>query len=373
MKISLIVGARPQFIKAAPLVRALRKNHRVSIIHTGQHYDFEMSEIFFSEMKIPEPDLNLGVGSGSPGRRTAAMLSSVEKALENIGPDLVVVFGDTNSTLAGALATAGLKIPLAHVEAGLRSFNREMPEEINRVLTDHLAAYLFCPTRAAVENLKDEGIEGKYLKNLPRVEISVKKKNFSSSKRIFLSGDVMADTLKEYAPRARKKAAVSRAADVEEGKYFLLTTHRAGNIDRPGILESVLSGLGSLGVPVVFPVHPRAAGAIKARRIKVPGSIRIIPPVSYLEMLRLEAGSGMILTDSGGVQKEAYLLKIPCVTLREETEWIETVESGWNILTGTDPEKIARAVKTWKKPARHPDFYGRGDAAGKIAAVINKL
>lgn len=374
MKISLIVGARPQFIKAAPLAEALRRSHQVSIIHTGQHYDYEMSESFFSEMKIPAPDVNLGVGSGTPARQTGAMLAALENALRDIHPALVVVFGDTNSTLAGALAAAGLKISIAHVEAGLRSFNREMPEEINRVVADHLSSYLFSPTRAAVDNLKREGIGGVRLKNLPRVaSTETETKSRLKSRRVFLSGDVMADTLKEYIPAARRKTRILRRIGVKARGYRLLTMHRAGNIDIPGKLENVLKALGRLDIPTVFPVHPRAAKAIKSRKMTVLPPIRMIPPVSYLEMLCLEANAAMILTDSGGVQKEAYLLKIPCVTLREETEWVETVNAGWNCLVGTDSKKLARAVKSWKRPSRHPAFYGRGDAAARIAAIINNL
>ncbi|MCS7201943.1 MAG: UDP-N-acetyl glucosamine 2-epimerase [Dictyoglomus sp.] len=306
MKIVSIVGARPQFIKLAPLSKELRKRGIKDIIlHTGQHYDANMNKIFFEELEISEPDYNLGIGSGLHGEQTGKMLIGIEEILLKEKPDLVIVYGDTNSTLAGALASSKLHIPLAHIEAGLRSFNKKMPEEINRIVADHLSDILFCPTETAVENLKREGItEGVY------EEISLKPK-----------------------------------------EYYLITIHRAENTDDSKRLRSILSVLSKLDKYVVFPIHPRTRNKIKEYGLENYlnfDNIRAIEPLGYLDMLKLEREAYAILTDSGGVQKEAFWLKVPCITLREETEWIETVKYGWNTLVGTEEERILNALKNIK-------------------------
>ena len=352
----MIVGARPQFIKLAPLSAALGKKHRVDIIHTGQHYDYEMSQSFFSQLKIPEPDINLNVGSGSQGRQTGRMLIAVERTLLERKPDLVLVFGDTNSTLAGALAARKLNLAIGHIEAGLRSYNRVMPEEINRLLTDHVSDFLFCPTPTAVRNLNAEGI------------------GVPASQRVFLVGDVMFDALLAARGKALRlsRSLLSRHG-LARGRYFLLTLHRAENTDYPDTLRRIFIALSSLACPVLFPVHPRTEKIIGRFRIRVGKNIRIIPPASYLEMLCLEANSLKILTDSGGVQKEAYLLGVPCVTLRTETEWVETVHDGWNIVSGTEGENIIRSIERPSPDRPRRPVFGDGRASEKIAAIIDAL
>ncbi len=349
MKICSIVGARPQFIKAAVVSRAVRKVAREVLIHTGQHYDDAMSARFFRELEIPEPDYNLGVGSHLHGKQTAMMLERIEGVLEKEAPKLVLVYGDTNSTLAGALAAAKLLIPVGHVEAGLRSFNRKMPEEINRVVADRLSDFLFCPTPAAVENLRREGV----------------------TKGVRLTGDVMFDALKYYLKKAGADEVLMRFSLESEG-YLLLTIHRAETTDDPGRLAAIFKALSGLDEKILFPAHPRTRKALKANAIRPGKNIRLVEPVGYLEMLALESRAKMILTDSGGVQKEAYLFGAPCVTLRDETEWVETVETGWNILAGAGPEAIKRAVGTFRPPGARPELFGDGRAAVKIADLIAK-
>ncbi|MDW8234486.1 MAG: UDP-N-acetylglucosamine 2-epimerase (non-hydrolyzing), partial [Roseiflexaceae bacterium] len=310
MNIVTIVGARPQFIKAAAVSRVLRLRHREVLVHTGQHYDANMSAVFFDELGIPPPDVNLAVGSASHGAQTGAMLAKIEEVLLAECPDWVLVYGDTNSTLAGALAAAKLHIPVAHVEAGLRSFNRAMPEEINRVLTDHISDLLLCPSETAVENLAREGI----------------------TRGVVLIGDVMADALRLAVERADDS--VLESSGVQQGSYALATVHRAENTDDPLRLQGILTGLTLLDMPVIFPAHPRARRAIAALGWTPPAHMRLIDPVGYLNMIALMRGARVVLTDSGGVQKEAYWLGVPCVTLRDETEWVETVTCGWNTLAG---------------------------------------
>lgn len=356
-KIVSIVGARPQFIKAAPVSHALRAaRHTEVLVHTGQHYDANMSKIFFDELDLQRPPYNLGIGSGMHGAQTGAMLAGIEQALTLERPDWTLIYGDTNSTLAGALAAAKLHIPIAHVEAGLRSFNRRMPEEINRVVADHLSALLLTPSDSAVNNLAAEGI----------------------TRGVHLVGDVMADALAFAAGRGQRRPDVLARLGLAERGYLLVTVHRAENTDSPGRLRGILAALSELDGPIIFPVHPRTRKALEA--IGLPSAkagcgagaddLRLIEPLGYLDMIRLEQSARMILTDSGGVQKEAYWLRVPCVTLREETEWVETVAAGWNILTAADTASIVQAVRTLNPPPDHPPLYGDGLAAQRIAALF---
>ncbi len=324
MKIVTIVGARPQFIKAAPVSRELRKQHTEVLVHTGQHYDENMSAVFFRELEIPEPDCNLGIGSGSHGQQTGAMLGGIEAVLIAEQPDWVLVYGDTNSTLAGALAAAKLHIKVAHVEAGLRSFNRRMPEEVNRVLTDHVSDMLFCPTQTAVKNLAREGL----------------------TQGVHLVGDVMHEALLWAAERARTQSVILDRLVLMKKGFLLATVHRAENTDDPVRLRAIVEALVSLDDPIVFPIHPRTRKALDRLEFPtLPSRVKVIEPVGYLDMVHLEQSARTIMTDSGGIQKEAYWLGVPCVTLRDETEWVETVESGWNVLVGADTERIVGAAK----------------------------
>ncbi|MFH0873192.1 MAG: UDP-N-acetylglucosamine 2-epimerase (non-hydrolyzing) [bacterium] len=350
MRIVSVVGARPQFIKAAPLSRKLRKVHQEILLHTGQHYDYLLSQVFFEELGLPDPDYHLGVGSGSHGRQTARMLTGVEKVLLAERPDLVLVYGDTNSTLAGALAAAKLHTPVAHVEAGLRSFDPKMPEEINRVLTDRLSSLLFCPTPTALQNLRTEGIV----------------------KGVHLVGDVMVDALQEGLPLAEKRSDILKSLGLVPKSYLLATLHRAGNTDDPKNLSSILEAINSLDELIIFPLHPRTRRAMRALGLKARPHVRILKPLSYLDNLILEKNARLILTDSGGMQKEAYLLGVPCLTLRKETEWVETVEAGWNLLVGTDPKLIQQAVRGFQPQGERRPIFGKGDASNKILSILNR-
>ena len=354
MKVVTVVGARPQFIKAGPVSRVLRQHHTEILVHTGQHYDENMSAVFFAELDLPQPDVNLGVGSGPHGAQTAAMLVGIEQVLLAEKPDWVLVYGDTNSTLAGALAAAKLHIPVAHVEAGLRSFNRVMPEEINRVLTDHVADLLFCPSQTAVANLAQEGI----------------------TRGVHLVGDVMADALAYAAERAPTHSDIVQRLGLVEKGFLLATVHRAENTDNPARLRAILDAFAALDEPIVFPVHPRTQARIAklesqlATRNSQFTNLKSIAPVGYLDMVRLMQAARMILTDSGGIQKEAYWLGVPCVTLRDETEWVETVQAGWNVLAGVDTGRITAAVREFVLPESRPALYGDGRAA---ARTVNAL
>ena len=354
MKVLTVVGARPQFIKAAPVCRALRAaGHAEVLVHTGQHYDHRMSQVFFDEMDIPAPDLNLGVGSGSHAEQTGEAMVGLERAMLAHRPDCVLVYGDTNSTLAGALAACKLRIPLAHVEAGLRSFNRAMPEEHNRVITDHCADLLLCPTRTAVDNLMREGI----------------------TRGVHRVGDTMFDAVRQYAARARERSRILEQLGVTPRGYLLATVHRASNTDDAEALRRIVEALAASGQPVVFPVHPRTRerlARLNGAGPSMDGSgVRLVDPVSYLDMLVLQENARAVLTDSGGMQKEAYFLGTPCVTLREETEWVETVEAGWNVIVGTEPEAILQAIRAADAPRGEPPrLFGDGDAAERIAAVL---
>lgn len=351
MNILSIIGARPQFIKCAPLSRAIRKEHTEILVHTGQHYDPEMSEIFFKELNIPEPDYNLGIGSSSHAKQTGEMLIGIEKILLYEKPDIVLVYGDTNSTLAGALAASKMHIKVAHVEAGLRSFDRDMPEEINRVLTDHVSDFLFCPTETAILNLKNEGI----------------------TTSVYNVGDVMLDALKYNLKIAEEKASVIEDLDLNSNEYMVATVHRASNTDNRSNLSAIVNAFCDVDIPIVFPVHPRTEKYLKQYGIwdKLCEKVKVISPLGYLEMLKLMVHSRKILTDSGGVQKEAYMLGVPCITMRENTEWIETVEYGWNVLVGADYEKIRDTILNFEGTKERGNIFGNGDAARKICEILN--
>jgi UDP-N-acetylglucosamine 2-epimerase len=350
MKIALVVGARPNFVKMAPISREIRRRVQEVIIHTGQHYDYEMSRIFFDELNIPEPDYHLNVGSGSHGLQTAEMLKKIEEVLMKEKPDLVLVFGDTNSTLAGALAASKLNIRVAHVEAGLRSFDKTMPEEINRVLTDHCSDLLFCPTKTSVRNLEMEGI----------------------SEGVYLTGDVMVDVLQEAIKIAEKRVNILDQLQLRSKEYYLATIHRAENTDNAEKLRDISEALSEIG-ETVFPCHPRTENSLKQFGLweKLMEKVRIVKPVGYLEMLMLEKEARKVLTDSGGVQKEAYILKVPCITLRERTEWVETVEDKWNVLSGTDKTKIIKLAREFEPTVEtHRERFGDGKATKKIMQII---
>ncbi len=356
MKLISIVGARPQFIKAAPVSRAIEQhnlnNHGPQIaeilVHTGQHYDYKMSQVFFDQLEIPLPCYNLGVGSGNHGQMTGAMLAKIETVLLKERPDWVLVHGDTNSTVAGAMAAAKLHIPVAHVEAGLRSFNRRMPEEINRVLTDHISDILFCPTDTAIINLKKEGI----------------------AKGVFNVGDVMYDAFLANKNLARRKSGILSDLELKPGSYCLATVHRQENTEDPRRLLNIFTAfeeLSSADCTFIILLHPRTRKALQRHKGKVQLSphVRLLSPASYLDMIALEVHARVILTDSGGVQKAGYFARVPCVTLRDETEWIETIEAGWNHLGGADCRQIAdafeKAINSF--PLEQPGLYGDGKAS----------
>jgi UDP-GlcNAc3NAcA epimerase len=377
MKIVTIVGARPQFIKAAAVSRAIQAFNRSSVrlgskkrlreilVHTGQHYDYLMDRVFFEELRLPKPDYHLGAGSGSHAVQTGRMLEGVEKVLEKEKPEITIVYGDTNSTLAGALAAAKLNIPVGHVEAGLRSYRRSMPEETNRLLTDHLSTLLFCPTAQAVRNLSKEGI-----RNGDKTVV----KNV---------GDVMYDSILYYSQIAEKKSTILEDLDllnpqsaIHNPQYYLVTLHRAENTDNPGRLKSILKALKEISQewPVVLPLHPRTKKMMRVQGlIKEARGIQLIDPVSYLDMLKLEKHARVILTDSGGVQKEAYWFRVPCITLREETEWLETIRSGWNVLVGTASDSIVKETKRQNRrtlPASKTKIFGDGKASEQIVQAL---
>jgi UDP-GlcNAc3NAcA epimerase len=361
MKIASIVGARPQFIKAAAVSRVLRRQAGVQeiVIHTGQHYDDNMSAVFFEELDIPPPDHHLGIGSGTHGVQTGRMLEAIESVLIKEQPDEVLVYGDTNSTLAGALAAVKLHVPVAHVEAGLRSFNRRMPEEVNRVLTDHVTDRLFAPTRAAVENLHREGI---------------------GSEHIYLVGDVMYDAALYYRAKATARSRILDRLGLTSKSYVLATIHRAENTDDPNRLKVIIDGFTAAAesLPVIFPVHPRTKHALQQNGLWDQASrrLRLIEPVGYLDMVMLEQHARLVTTDSGGVQKEAFFYRVPCVTLRDETEWVELVQLGWNrVVPPVDPAAIQSALQD-----AHPDvlqntpsdLYGGGQAADRIVSLLTR-
>lgn len=323
MRIMSVVGARPQFIKAAPVLKALAGAHQVIQVHTGQHYDDNMSGVFFRELAIPEPDVDLGVGSGSHAQQTAAMFERLEPVMLERTPDCVLIYGDTNTTLAAAVVAAKLMIPIAHVEAGLRSFNRAMPEEQNRVVADHLSRILFCPTDTAVRNLAAEGV----------------------TDGVHQVGDVMEEALMAAAHRARQSSRVLDRLGLADDRFLLVTVHRAENTDNTARLRGILDAVNRLGERVVFPMHPRTRRAVEDTGWSPDPSVMVIEPQGYLDMIRLESAAGVVLTDSGGVQKEAYWLGVPCVTLRDETEWIETLANGRSVLAGAETDRIVAGAR----------------------------
>lgn len=357
MKIVTIVGARPQFIKADTVSRQIRKRDDISdvLVHTGQHYDSNMSDIFFEEMGIPRADYHLGVGSGTHGAQTGQMLEAIEKVLMEESPDWVLVYGDTNSTLAGALAACKLHLPVAHVEAGLRSFNRRMPEEMNRILADHASDLLFAPTKTAVSNLAREGISGDMVVNV---------------------GDVMYDAALYYGAKATGSSRILDELGLMSGDYVLSTVHRAENTDDPGRLRAIFEGLAAVAreIPVVLPLHPRTRATLEHMgMVGEPSSdFSVVDPVGYLDMVMLEKNAALIVTDSGGVQKEAFFHQVPCVTLRDETEWTELIELGWNrLLPPTDADEISTTVLSFVGATGQTGFpYGSGDAAEKVVQYL---
>lgn len=360
-KIVSIIGARPQFIKCAPLSRELQKEFKEVLVHTGQHYDDNMSKQFFDDLELPEPDYNLEVGSGTHAEQTSKMLVGIEKILNREKPDLVIVYGDTNSTIAGALAATrlhpegvrpgpyGAGIPVAHVEAGLRSFNKKMPEEINRVLTDHCSDLLFVPTKTAMYNLRQEGLGHKS----------------------YLTGDIMLDALNQNIEKAKKKSEILDKFDLKHKEYYLLTLHRPYNVDEPKVLKEIIDALLNLDEMTIFPIHPRTRKMMKKFKISTNNKILLIDPVGYLDFLVLEKNAKKIITDSGGVQKEAFFLKVPCITLRSETEWEETLIDRWNILVkNRDKKGIFEAVNSKQGSATSYNPFGDGRAAKKIKDIL---
>ena len=325
---------------------ALRARHREILLHTGQHYDDDLSDRFFRELRMAKPDYQLGVRSGQHGAQTARMLIGIEAVISKERPDRVLVYGDTNSTLAGALAAAKLNVPIAHVEAGLRSFNRAMPEEINRILTDHLSDLLFCPSETAACHLKREGI----------------------TKGVHVVGDVMAEALAQFGRQHDRR--LPDAIDVQPGAYVLATVHRAENTDDHIRLTNILDAMDALDEPVVFTVHPRVRTAIEMLGRRLRSHVLVVPPVGYGDMVALAAGARVVMTDSGGLQKEAYWLGVPCVTLRNETEWTETVACGWNVLVGADRDRIVEGVRRATRPALRPSLYGDGHAVQSIVELL---
>lgn len=356
MKVVTIVGARPQFIKASAVSKAFRNNcagkTEEVLVHTGQHHDANMSDIFFEELAIPKPDYNLEIRGGSlHGAVTGRMMESIEQVLIDEKPEWVLVYGDTNSTLAGALAAVKLHIPVAHVEAGLRSFNFEMPEEVNRIVADRVSTLLFCPTETAVSNLAAEGME----------------------KGVRQVGDVMFDVALHYGNYAEAHSTILKDLGVESGEFALATCHRAENTDDSGRLHNILLGLARVAekMPVILPMHPRTQDRINTFGLgSLLKTLHVIKPLPFLDMLILEKSARVILTDSGGVQKEAFFYRVPCVTMRDETEWVETVHAGWNQIVGADSDRIYEASQLPPPEIQSERPYGNGDAAGEIVKEI---
>lgn len=352
MKITTIIGARPQFIKAATISRCIWELNDIEevLVHTGQHFDANMSDVFFQELDIPNPQYNLGIGGGTHGQNTGRMIEAIENVLVEEKPDWVLVYGDTDSTLAGALAAVKLHIPVAHVEAGLRSFNRLMPEEINRVLTDHAAGLLFAPTETAMTNLAHEGIVGD---------------------KVHQVGDVMFDAALYFGAKAERESRILQTLGVTAGRYILTTVHRQENTDDKIKIAAILQGLAASELPVVLPLHPRTRKRFEEFGLSLPPTVQLIDPVGYLDMVMLEKHAGLIATDSGGVQKEAFFHRVPCLTLRAETEWVELVHIGANRLLGCDADRIAEALRSSIRfPDDTPELYGDGDSAKRIVEAL---
>jgi UDP-GlcNAc3NAcA epimerase len=351
LRVLTVIGNRPQFVKAAAVSRLLRAEHDELLVHTGQHHDDELSTIFVTELGIPRPERELGIHGGTNTEQTARMLTVLGPLVADERPDLVLVYGDTNSTLAGGLAGAQAHVPVAHVEAGMRSFDRAMPEELNRVLTDHLSDVLLCPSPTAVANLEREHVAG----------------------RVELVGDVMVDLALLFQPRARADDAPLREAGVSAGEYVLATAHRAGNVDDPARLRALVDLLLALPLAVVLPLHPRTRARLQDAgwlgELEDAEHVRLLPPLGYVAFTALLARARAVLTDSGGVQKEAYLAGVPCVTMRDTTEWVETVEVGWNVLVDLD-SRAALAALERTPPAERPELYGDGQAGARVVAAL---
>lgn len=351
MKIIHIVGARPQFVKLAPLYKAIKSHAQQLIIHTGQHYDEKMSKIFFEDLAIPKPDFNLNINLGSHAYQTAEMMKGIEKILLEVKDCLLVIYGDTNSTLAGALASAKLEIPIVHIEAGLRSFNRSMPEEVNRILADRISNYLFAPTPTAVENLKNEGL----------------------SKITYLTGDIMTDSIAQNIAIAKEKSDVINRLKLTKEDYYLLTLHRPYNVDDPEKLINILTLLNNLDKEVLFPIHPRTRKILEANLTANLSNIRLIEPQGYLDFLILQENADKIVTDSGGIQKEACILKRPCITLRSETEWVETVSEGVNLLIKEINESLTDKIMSFNPNFPEYGIFGNQVSQKMCEIIINKL
>ena len=351
MKIVSIVGARPQFIKCAALTQELRMFHQDVIVHTGQHYDYEMSDIFFKELEIPKPDYYLGIGSGTHGYQTGQMLIAIEEVLYKEKPDMVLVYGDTNSTLAGALAARKSQFPVGHVEAGLRQLDQDMPEEINRILVDHCSKLLFCPTKKSVSNLSMEGI----------------------NRGVFLTGDVMIDILLKQREIAERSKILDDLC-IKSKHYFIVTVHRAGNTDNMDTLQNIVEALLKIDYPIIFPIHPRTGNALKKfgldNKLSLNNNIRLVKPMPYLDFLKLMSHAKKIITDSGGIEKEAYILKVPCITMLDSTGWEETVEDGWNVLVGTNTQQIVRMANNFNPINEQSENFGMGHASKNICQAI---
>ena len=354
MRVLTVIGNRPQFVKAAAVSFRLREAADEVLVHTGQHYDAELSQVFFDELDLPRPEHLLELGGGSNTEQTGRMLSALGPLLASERPDVVLVYGDTNSTLAGALAAAQARIPVAHVEAGMRSFDRTMPEELNRVLADHASDLLLCSSAAPAGNLRDENVSGE----------------------VVVVGDVMVDVAQLLTPRARERTSVLEACEVEPGAFLLATAHRAGTVDDPERLERLVALLVSMPDPVVLPLHPRTRARLEAAgllgELEAAPGVRLVPPLGYLDFTALLVHARAVLTDSGGVQKEAYLAGVPCVTLRDRTEWTETVHVGWNALVGLDAD-AARAALERERPADRPPLYGDGRAGERVVQALLAL
>jgi len=347
-----VVGARPNFVKLAPVYRSLAEHFRHVIVHTGQHYDYEMSKVFFHNLRLPDPDYDLGVGSGGHGRQTGEMISRLEEVLVREKPGIVLVYGDTNSTLAGALAAVKLHLPVAHAESGLRSFDMRMPEEVNRVVTDHVSEYLFAPSQAAVVNLRREHCSG----------------------RICLTGDVMDEVLKESIEVAERESRVLQRLGLTSSGFILATVHRAENTEDSARLSSIVRAMTTAGEKIVFPAHPRTTKALRDyglyKKVASCSNIVMTKPLSYFDFIKLEKHAEKILTDSGGVQREAYLLGVPCITLRENTEWVETIRAGWNLLVGVDAKRIVLALRSFKPQGRRRQASWRVKPSEKMRAIL---
>lgn len=351
MKVLSVVGARPQFVKALPVSEVLRDDHEEVLVHTGQHYDDELSDVFFRELQLPTPDHHLGVGSNTHAVQTARIMQGLDPVMADESPDVTLVYGDTNSTLAGALVAAKRGPILVHIEAGLRSNNWAMPEEVNRVLTDHTADLLFAPSRTAVDNLRAEGL----------------------TSGVTQTGDVMYDALRRMRPESRARSTILSDLDLDEGRYILATVHRAGNTDDCERLAAIVEGLAAASLTVVFPCHPRTEARLRATGLwrQAESAFELIDPVGYLDFIRLIDGADRVATDSGGVQKEAFFLDTPCVTLRDETEWVETVDAGWNVLVGAQSKRIRTALTDPFTLSEKPSVYGDGTAAQQVVRVLS--